>query len=309
MNTSKILAIKTARKIIAERPVYLDTETTGLDSSAEIVDIAIIDSDGTELMNTLIHPMSSIPKQATNIHGIRNEDVTNAPTFADIQLNIGSLLYDRLVVIYNRNFDLRLIEQSAKANLEFPLTRCAMTLYAQFYGDWNEYHQSYRWQKQSDAAKQLGIEIPADSHRAAADANLCRLIIEAMAATPLPDEAKRSSQSSQSSQLFIETFNSMADHIHTTAKRKGFREPGQEPGDERMILLMHSELSEAVEAIRHGNPPDDKIPEFNGCEAELADCIIRIMDMAIAGNLRVAEAIIAKMAFNEGRPYKHGKEF
>ncbi|KKL73104.1 hypothetical protein LCGC14_2078290, partial [marine sediment metagenome] len=70
-----------------------------------------------------------------------------------------------------------------------------------------------------------------------------------------------------------------------------------------------SELSEALEAIRHGNPPDDKIPEFNGYEAELADCVIRIMDVAIARNLRVAEAIVAKMAFNEGRPYKHGKEF
>lgn len=188
MNADKIGAIKTARKIIAKNPVFLDTETTGLDSSAEIVDIAIIDTDGTELINTLVRPIAAIPAGATKIHGIRNEDVTDAPTYADIQLDIGSLLYDRLVVIYNKSFDLRLMEQSAKANLELPPTRCAMKLYAQFYGDWNEFHQSYRWQKQSDAAKQLGIKIPVDSHRAAADANLCRLIIEAMAATKLPGE-------------------------------------------------------------------------------------------------------------------------
>ena len=306
MNTDKIEAIKTAREIIAKNPVFLDTETTGLDSSAEIVDIAIVDSDGTELVNTLVRPVSPIPNQATKIHGIKNEDVILASTFADIQLNVGSLLHGKLIVIYNRNFDLRLIAQSEEVNkipcLEFPLTKCAMELYAQFYGDWNEYHKSYRWQKLSDAAKQLGIEIPADLHRAAADANLCRLIIEAMAATPLPGEARPS-------QLFIETFNSTADHIHNWAKRKGFWQVGEDRNDGEMIALMHSELSEALEAIRHGNPPDDKIPEFNGYEAELADCVIRIMDVAIARNLRVAEAIVAKMAFNEGRPYKHGKEF
>ncbi|KKK95617.1 hypothetical protein LCGC14_2671010, partial [marine sediment metagenome] len=257
MKTNKIEAIKTAREWLKLKPVFLDTETTGLDIQAEIVDIAIINHDGTELISTLVQPISPIPEQATSIHGIRNEDVILAPAYADIQLNIGSLLYDRLVVIYNKNFDLRLMEQSAKADLEFPLTRCAMELYAQFYGDWNERHQSYRWQKQSNAARQLGIEMPANLHRAAADANLCRLIIEAMAATPLPGEARPS-------QLFIETFNSMADRIHNWAKRKGFWQAGEDQNDGETIALMHSELSEALEAIRHGNPPDDKIPEFNG---------------------------------------------
>jgi DNA polymerase-3 subunit epsilon len=306
MNTNKIEAIKAARKIIAERPAYLDAETTGLGGSAEIVDIAIINYDGTELMNTLVRPMSPIPEEATNIHGIRNEDVTDAPTFADILPNLESYS-DRMIVIYNQDYDLRILAQSAKANNAdswMPQDSiCAMKLYAQFYGDWNGHHQSYRWQKQSSAAKQLGIEIPANLHRAAADANMCRLIIEAMAATPLPGEAKRSSQ------LFVETFNSMADYIHNWAKDKGFWQAGKDRNDGEMIALMHSELSEALEAVRHGNPPDDKIPEFNGYEAELADCIIRIMDTAIARKLRVAEAIVAKMAFNEGRPYKHGKEF
>jgi DNA polymerase-3 subunit epsilon len=174
--------------------VYLDTETTGLGNDAEIVDIAIIDSDGTELLNTLVRPTLLIPPGATEVHGITNEDISRAPTFADISPNLNSYS-NRLIVIYNRDYDLRVCHQSAKARdvepWAPPETICAMELYAEFYGDWNNYHKSYRWQKQSDAAHQLGIEIPADLHRAAADANLCRLIVEAMAATPLPGEARK----------------------------------------------------------------------------------------------------------------------
>lgn len=73
-----------------------------------------------------------------------------------------------------------------------------------------------------------------------------------------------------------------------------------------MIALMHSELSEAVESIRHGNPPSDHIPEFSGVEEELADVIIRIFDLAERKGYRIAEAMIAKMKFNDGRPYRHG---
>ncbi|MHC4413639.1 MAG: 3'-5' exonuclease [Planctomycetota bacterium] len=194
MKDAKKDAIRAARKIVASVPVYLDTETTGLGSDAQVIDIALIDTDGTELINTLVRPTIPISIEATRIHGITNEDVATAATFGQILPNLNSY-NDRLIVIYNKSYDLRLCNQSAKANKIEPWappeTICAMELYAEFYGDWNDYHESYRWQKQSDAARQLGIEIPADLHRGAADANLCRLIIEAMAATPLPGEARK----------------------------------------------------------------------------------------------------------------------
>ncbi len=103
---------------------------------------------------------------------------------------------------------------------------------------------------------------------------------------------------------FAIEFNAVAQEVNNIAVDKGWWEGDRNEGE--LIALMHSELSEALEAIRKGNPPDDKIPEFTGVEAELADVIIRIMDLAAAKGYRVGEAVVAKINYNKNRPYKHG---
>lgn len=74
------------------------------------------------------------------------------------------------------------------------------------------------------------------------------------------------------------------------------------------LALMHSELSEALEADRK-DLPSDKIPGFTGVEEELADTVIRILDFAGHFQLRLAEALHAKLIYNLGREYRHGKGY
>ena len=111
-----------------------------------------------------------------------------------------------------------------------------------------------------------------------------------------------------STDQFIEAFNWVAKRAHDTALEKGWWEDNRSDGE--IIALIHSELSEALEYLRKDPfEHDDKIGTFYGVEAELADVIIRIMDVAQARDWRVAEALIEKMVYNSNREPKHGKLF
>lgn len=106
---------------------------------------------------------------------------------------------------------------------------------------------------------------------------------------------------------FIGAVSAMQEQIFAAMWANGFWE-GAQDNFAAKTALVHSELSEMLEANRKPGS-DDKIQEFSGEEAEAADTIIRLLDMAGRYNWRLGEAIIAKMQHNLSRPYKHGKAY
>jgi len=89
---------------------------------------------------------------------------------------------------------------------------------------------------------------------------------------------------------------------HLNALDKGFWDAGstgQEVGTK--IALIHSEVSEALEADRHGD--EDAVAE------ELADVVIRVADLCGGLGLDLAGAVERKMKINSTRTKRHGKRY
>ena len=178
-------AILRARAELQRQPVYLDTETTGLDDKAEIVEIGIVDHDGRILVDTLVKPTGKIPFDATAVHGITDEMGKAAPTWPDVWPQVESALAGKRVAIYNADYDLRLMRQShRKHGMAWQFAEnsavCVMLLYAQFYGARGSRYGTYRWHRLEEAGRQCRLTLP-NAHRAAADALLARAVLHYMA--------------------------------------------------------------------------------------------------------------------------------
>lgn len=105
---------------LARPIVFFDLETTGTDPAWDrIVEIAVlrIEPDGrSEVRTRRINPERPIPPEATAVHGIRDEDVREAPTFRQIARSLLAFIGDADLAGYNlRRFDLPLLERELRA--------------------------------------------------------------------------------------------------------------------------------------------------------------------------------------------------
>lgn len=152
--------------------LILDTDTTGLRHDAEICEIAI--TRGSRVIyTTLVKPSKPIPLEATAIHGISNEHVINAPIFPKIYCFLRHILYGKDVLIYNANFDKRILDYCCLLHelLTMPFTpHCVMLSYSEFIGERTATNR-IKWQKLPRSRE----------HRASADCFATYEVIRQMA--------------------------------------------------------------------------------------------------------------------------------
>lgn len=193
-----------AAEVLADPTVIvLDSETTGL-CGAYLVELAVVDVGGRVLLDTLVNPGMPIPPEAAAIHGITEDMVADAPTFAEILPRLGELLTGRRLVIYNSSFDVGVLcneldrhhaatfpsegyldgDSPWRRHLEcqrrtavwwqrVPKIECAMQRYAEWFGEWHDYWGNYTWQP-------LG-----GGHRARGD---CLAVLDRLAAMARADQ-------------------------------------------------------------------------------------------------------------------------
>lgn len=128
--------------------------------------------------------------------------------------------------------------------------------------------------------------------------------------------------------------NELSKQVHENAKSKGFFDSEKNIGE--MLCLIHSEVSEALEADRKNHYTElpniqlkgmadknfghtyhyDDIFKLgfeedvkNTFEDELADVVIRVLDLCAFKGIDIESHIKAKMRYNAMREHKHGKKY
>jgi DNA polymerase III epsilon subunit-like protein len=171
--------------------VVLDTETTGL--YGEIIELSIVDINGNVLFDKLLRPKCEIEEGAMAVHGITDDMVAGARTFAEEWPEIHAALTDRVLIAYNVGFDRERLEHTAKVHgvsLPILVWRCLMMKYAAFWGAPGRY-EDVAWQKLGDACVQQGV-IFEQAHRALGDALATAALIRRLA--ELGQDARRYEQ-------------------------------------------------------------------------------------------------------------------
>ena len=156
------------------KTLVIDTETTGLDPELdELLQVSIIDSDGNTLFNCYFKPCVTSWAAAERVNGITPEMVQNAPTISEKIAEINEIMAKADKIIgYNTFFDLDFLRNNGLILSKNVEIIDVMEQFAPIYGEWGEYHGSFKWQKLTTAANYYKYDWnsrPEGAHNSLAD--------------------------------------------------------------------------------------------------------------------------------------------
>lgn len=180
-----ILDAKTARRLLDMNTplVAFDTETTGLDAANDyVIEIAAARFDRNGFIgdgfSEMIKPPVHIPPIVTQINGITDDDVRDAPPAAEVLPRFLEYIKGKVLVAHNAGFDLAFVGQElARAGLP-PLAGRACDTLTMARRIWHELGKG--GYKLDTLAMKCGID-KGQSHRALDDARTCAMLFLHMA--------------------------------------------------------------------------------------------------------------------------------
>ena len=120
-------------KLNITRPlIVFDLETTGLDlvrdRIIQISYIKVLPGGKEQRENLLINPCKPIPQEVTELTGISNDDVKDAPSFKDVAQQLSEKMKDCDFAGYNSNhFDIPMLaEEFLRAGIDFDFSKCRL---------------------------------------------------------------------------------------------------------------------------------------------------------------------------------------
>lgn len=159
-----------------ENFVVIDTETTGMTADDEVIELAVVDMDGTVLYDSTFCPVTEVNCFATAVNHLTNDCLCDSPDFADEWSKIKALIDDRKILAHNGKFDKRVIKQTLeKRNID---SMVVDSLFCCCYDSLSIAKKYLNLQSYSleNIAHSLGIK-RAESHRAADD---CMMTLEVL---------------------------------------------------------------------------------------------------------------------------------
>lgn len=164
------------------RLAFVDVETDGIGAEARIIEIAVIayETDNRSTRSFRSFVKGSGKAGPTWVHGIKEQDLTHAPSFGEVWPQISELLEGRIVVAHNETFDrARINFELGRINVQ-PLSSflCTMKLAHQLgYAKRKSKGEDGLSAKLDELSQRLGLPTK-PSHRALDDTQTCLEVFE-----------------------------------------------------------------------------------------------------------------------------------
>ena len=156
--------------------VVIDTETTGMTANDEVIELAVVDMDGTVLYDSTFCPLTQVNCYASAVNHLTNDCLCDSPEFTDEWSKIKAFIGNKKILAHNAKFDKRMIKQTLeKYNIDSSVVESL------FFGCYDSVSIAKKYldlpsYSLENIAHALGIK-RAESHRAADD---CIMTLEVL---------------------------------------------------------------------------------------------------------------------------------